>query len=413
MKIPGRAGTDASGTFGEGLDGKGAAVAEDEADVIVLGLGGIGSAAAYWLARSGARVIGLERFALGHDRGASQDHSRIIRLSYHDPAYVRLAQAAYASWDEVSAEAGAELVVRTGGIDIFPAADSFDREAYCNAMDTCGVVYDRLDGAEAMRRFPELRVDEATEVLFQEQTGIAAAARANAAHQRLARAHGADLREHARVEAIADDGGEVRVQVDGASIRAARLLVCAGPWTNDVLGLLGHRLNLVVTREQVIYLEPQDPAAFAPGRFPVWIWMQDPCYYGFPIFGEPAVKVAQDGGGEETTADGRSFAPDDGNRSRVVEFMRRTFPRAVGREHLVKTCLYTLPPDRDFVLDRLPGHDRVLLAVGAGHAFKFATQIGRILTELALAGTTAHDIRLFRADRDVLSDRDAPRTWND
>ncbi|MDX6599985.1 MAG: hypothetical protein QOE87_3872 [Gaiellales bacterium] len=388
-------------------------MAEDEADVIVLGLGGIGSAAAYWLARSGARVIGLERFALGHDRGASQDHSRIIRLSYHDPAYVRLAQAAYASWDEVSAEAGAELVVRTGGIDIFPAADSFDREAYCNAMDTCGVVYDRLDGAEAMRRFPELRVDEATEVLFQEQTGIAAAARANAAHQRLARAHGADLREHARVEAIADDGGEVRVQVDGASIRAARLLVCAGPWTNDVLGLLGHRLNLVVTREQVIYLEPQDPAAFAPGRFPVWIWMQDPCYYGFPIFGEPAVKVAQDGGGEETTADGRSFAPDDDNRSRVVEFMRRTFPRAVGREHLVKTCLYTLPPDRDFVLDRLPGHDRVLLAVGAGHAFKFATQIGRILTELALAGTTAHDIRLFRADRDVLSDHDAPRTWND
>jgi sarcosine oxidase len=388
-------------------------VAEDEADVIVLGLGGIGSAAAYWLARSGARVIGLERFALGHDRGASQDHSRIIRLSYHDPAYVRLAQAAYASWDEVSAEAGAELVVRTGGIDIFPAADSFDREAYCNAMDACGVVYDRLDGAEAMRRFPELRVDEATEVLFQEQTGIAAAARANAAHQRLARAHGADLREHARVEAIADDGGEVRVQVDGASIRAARLLVCAGPWTNDVLGLLGHQLNLVVTREQVIYLEPQDPAAFAPGRFPVWIWMQEPCYYGFPIFGEPAVKVAQDGGGEETTADGRSFAPDDDNRSRVVEFMRRTFPRAVGREHLVKTCLYTLPPDRDFVLDRLPGHDRVLLAVGAGHAFKFATQIGRILTELALAGTTAHDIRLFRADRDVLSDRDAPRTWND
>jgi sarcosine oxidase len=388
-------------------------VAEDEADVIVLGLGGIGSAAAYWLARSGARVIGLERFALGHDRGASQDHSRIIRLSYHDPAYVRLAQAAYASWDEVSGEAGAELVIETGGIDIFPSVDSFDREAYCSAMDACGVAYERLDGAEAMRRFPELRVEEAAEVLFQERTGIAAAARANAAHQRLARAHGADLREGARVEAISDDGGEVRVQVDGRSIRAAHLVVCAGPWTNDVLALLGHRLNLVVTREQVVYLEPQDPPAFAPGRFPVWIWMQDPCYYGFPIFGEPAVKVAQDGGGEETTADGRSFAPDEDNRARVVEFMRRTFPRAVGREHLVKTCLYTLPPDRDFVLDRLPGHDRVLLAVGAGHAFKFATQIGRILSELTLAGTTAHDIGLFRADRDVLGDFDAPRTWND
>ncbi len=388
-------------------------MAEDEADVVVLGLGGIGSAAAYWLARSGARVIGLERFELGHDRGASQDHSRIIRLSYHDPAYVRLAQAAYASWGEVSAEAGAELVIETGGIDIFPPRDSFDREAYCGAMDACGVAYERLDGAEAMRRFPELRVEEATEVLFQERTGIAAAARANAAHQRLARAHGADLREGARVEAISDDGGEVRVQVDGCGIRASHLVVCAGPWTNDVLALLGHRLNLVVTREQVVYLEPQDPPAFAPGRFPVWIWMQDPCYYGFPVFGEPAVKVAQDGGGAETTAEERSFAPDEDNRARVVAFMRRTFPRAVGREHLVKTCLYTLPPDRDFVLDRLPGHDRVLLAVGAGHAFKFATQIGRILTELALGGATAHDIALFRADRDVLGDFDAPRTWND
>ena len=387
-------------------------MAEDEADVIVLGLGGIGSAAAYWLARSGARVIGLERFALGHDRGASHDHSRIIRLSYHDPVYVRLAQAAYASWAEVSAEAGAELVIETGGIDVFPAEDAFDRAAYTGAMDVCGVPYELLDAAEAMRRFPELRIDESTEVLFQERTGIAAAARANAAHRRLAREHGADLREHARVEAISTDRGEVTVRVDGETIRGSHLVVCAGPWTNDVLALLGHELNLTVTREQVLYLEPQDPAAFAPGRFPVWIWMQEPCYYGFPIFGEPAVKAAQDGGGAETTADGRSFEPDEAGRARLLEFMRRTFPRAVGREHLLKTCLYTLPPDRDFVLDRLPGHERVLLAVGAGHAFKFATQIGRILSELALAGTTPHDIGLFRADRQVLNDPAAPRTWN-
>ena len=384
----------------------------EETDVIVLGLGGLGSAAAYWLARSGARVIGLERYELGHDRGASQDHSRIIRLSYHDPAYVRLAQAAYASWAEVAGEAGDELVIVTGGIDIFPAEDAFDRAAYCAAMDACDVPYERLDAAEAMRRFPEMRLEESTEVLFQAQTGIAAAARANAAHQRLARAHGADLREGARVEAISTAGGEVCVTVGGQRIRAAQLVVCAGPWTSDALALLGHRLNLTVTREQVVYLEPQAPEAFAPERFPVWIWMQEPCYYGFPIFGEPAVKAAQDGGGEETTADGRSFEPDEAARERLLEFMRRTFPRAVGRERRVKTCLYTLPPDRDFVLDRLPGHEQVLLAVGAGHAFKFATQIGRILSELALAGSTPHDLSLFRADRKVLTERDPPRTWN-
>lgn len=384
----------------------------DQADVIVLGLGGIGSAAAYWLARSGVRVIGLERFALGHERGASQDHSRIIRLSYHDPAYVRLAKNAYLAWADVSAEASAELVVTTGGIDIFPAGNSFDRAAYYSAMDLCGVPYERLDAGEAMRRFPDLRVDESTEVLFQAQAGIVAAARANAAHQRLAKAHGADLREHARVESISTAGGEICVGVGGRTIRASRLVLCAGPWTNDVLALLDQRLNLTVTREQVVYLEPQDPAAFAPDRFPVWIWMQEPCYYGFPIFGEPAVKVAQDGGGDETTADGRSFEPDDDNRMRVIEFMRRTFPRAVGREHLVKTCLYTLPPDRDFVLDWLPGHEQVLLAVGAGHAFKFATLLGRILADLATRGATTQDISLFRADRGALTDARAPRTWN-
>jgi sarcosine oxidase len=124
------------------------------------------------------------------------------------------------------------------------------------------------------------------------------------------------------------------------------------------------------------------------------------------------VKVAQDGGGAETTADERSFEPDEENCRRVVEFMQATFPRAVGRVRLVKTCLYTLPPDRDFVLDRLPGEDDVYLAVGAGHAFKFATLIGRILGELALTGTTAHDLSLFRADRGVLHDFAAERTWN-
>jgi sarcosine oxidase len=383
----------------------------DEADVIVLGLGGIGSAAAYWLARRGARVIGLERFELGHDRGSSQDHSRIIRLSYHEADYVRLAQAAYASWDEVAAEAGEQLVIETGGIDLFPGGRATQREAYAGAMDACDVRYERLDAAAAMRRFPELRIAADVDVLFQERTGIAAAARANAAHQRLARAHGADLREHARVEAIDTGGDEIAVRANGRTVRGRHLLVCAGPWTNDVLALLGARLNLTVTREQVVYLNPADRDAFAPGRFPVWIWMDEPCYYGFPVFGEPAVKAAEDGGGPETTADGRSFEPDEAGLANLLEFMRATFPRAARSVHRVKTCLYTLPPDRDFVLDRVPGCERAHVAVGAGHAFKFATQLGRILAELALDGATAHDLARFRADRPALHDAAAPRTW--
>jgi sarcosine oxidase len=386
-------------------------VGVDEADVIVLGLGGIGSAAAYWLARRGARVIGLEQFELGHDRGESQDHSRIIRLSYHDAAYVRLAQAAYASWAEVADEAGTRLVLETGGLDLYPSDAIIDREDYCSAMDACDVPYERLDAAEAMRRYPELRIDDDVEVVFQERSGIAAAARANAAHQRLARAHGADLREHARVDAIDTSGDEVAVRVGDRTIRAGQLIVCAGPWSNDALAHFDQRLNLDVTREQVIYLEPRDLDAFAPERFPIWIWMNEPSFYGFPVFGEPAVKVAEDAGGQVTTAAGRSFETDEDNRRRVLEFVRRTFPRAVGRERRVKTCLYTMPPDRDFIVDRVPGQDRVLLCVGAGHAFKFSTQLGRVLADLALDGATPHDLSLFRADRAILTEADAPRSW--
>jgi sarcosine oxidase len=384
---------------------------EDEADVIVLGLGGIGSAAAYWLAKRGARVIGLEQFELGHHRGESQDHSRIIRLSYHDPLYVRLAQATYTSWAEVERESGDQLVIQTGGLDLYPAGGIIEQESYTSAMDACGVPYERWAADETMRRYPQFTLDEDVETIFQARSGIAAAARANAAHQRLALGYGADLRADARVEAIETSGAEVTVRAGGRTIRAAHLIVCAGPWTNEALAHLGLQLNLDVTREQVVYLEPMVLEQFAPDRFPIWIWMDEPSFYGFPVFGEPAVKIAQDAGGKLTTADTRTFETDEENRERVLEFTRRTIPGALGRERLVKTCLYTMPPDRDFIVDRVPGQDRVLLCVGAGHAFKFSTQLGRILCELALDGETPHDLSLFRADRGILTEPNAPRSW--
>jgi sarcosine oxidase len=383
----------------------------NDADVIVLGLGGIGSAAAYWLSKRGARVIGLEQFELGHDRGESQDHSRIIRLSYHDPRYVRLAQATYDSWAEVERESGDRLVIRTGGLDLYPAGGIIEQAGYTSAMDACGVPYERWTADETMRRYPQFTLDEDVETIFQAQSGIAAAARANAAHRRLALGYGADLREGARVEAIETGGEEVSVRVDGRTLRAAQLIVCAGPWTNDALAHLGLQLNLDVTREQVIYLEPIEIEPFEPERFPIWIWMDEPSYYGFPVFGEPAVKVAQDAGGRITTADTRTFETDEENRRRVLEFTRRTIPQALGRERLVKTCLYTMPPDRDFIVDRAPGQDRVLLCVGAGHAFKFSTQLGRVLADLALDGETPHDLSLFRADRGILTEPNAARSW--
>jgi sarcosine oxidase len=201
------------------------------------------------------------------------------------------------------------------------------------------------------------------------------------------------------------------VRVAGRTLHAAQLVVCAGPWTNDALAHFGLQMNLDVTREQVIYLEPIVIDLFEPERFPIWIWMDEPSFYGFPVFGEPAVKVAQDAGGQLTTADTRSYDIDEENRARVMEFTRRTIPHAAGRERYVKTCLYTLPPDRDFVLGPVPGHESVLVGLGAAHGFKFAPTLGRMLAELASTGDTAFDVSTFRLDRAALRDADAPVNW--
>jgi len=386
-----------------------------EWDAIVIGLGGIGSAAAYWLARRrGERVLGLERFELGHERGASQDHSRIIRLSYHRPDYVRLARRAYATWAEVEAEAGVQIVTRTGGLDLFPPAAAIADADYAASMTAEAVRFERLDARETMRRFPAWRLDEGTIALFQADAGIADPTRANAEHQRLARAHGATLIEHAPVTDLDDAGGELMVTTaDGDRHATGRLILAADAWTNDLLASFERRLPLTVTREQVTYFEAPPPDAFAADRFPVWIWMDDPSFYGVPTYGEPGPKAAQDVGGRETTADGRDFELDSLALARLTAFLDRHLPGMSRRPLLTKTCLYTLTPDRDFVVDHLPDHPGVSVLLGAAHGFKFASVLGRIAAELAIDGATssASDLAAFRIERPILLEADPPRTF--
>jgi sarcosine oxidase len=158
-------------------------------------------------------------------------------------------------------------------------------------------------------------------------------------------------------------------------------------------------------------MEPADPMAFHPSRFPIWIWMDEPSFYGFPIFGEPAVKIAWDRCEIVTDPESRSFEPRDDVTEAVSGFAARHLPQAVGPVRLAKTCLYTLTPDRDFLLDKVPGTDNIFTVVGAGHAFKFASLLGRILVDLALDGATTHDISALAADRPILRERDPVRSY--
>ena len=381
-------------------------------EYIVLGLGGLGSAAAYWLSRrAGADVLGLEQFELGHVRGESQDHSRIIRLSYHTPAYVELAKRAYAAWASLAAEAGEEVILRTGGLDFAPLGGAIPLDRYSTSMDAAGVAYERLDAGEIMRRWPQFRLTPDIHGLFQEDAGIAMAARANAAHQRMAREHGSTLREHAAVTGLRSCRGEVDVEIEGRTFRCRRLAVAAGPWSNVALAHFGVELPLEVTQEQVTYFATPDRDAFRPDRFPVWIWMDDPCYYGFPVFGEAGTKAAQDAGGRRVTPDGRSFEPDPANTAGVRAFLAKYLPSALGPEIYTRTCLYTLTPDRDFVIDRVPHTEGVFVAIGAGHAFKFASLIGRTLADLAIDGRTDVDLQPFSVGRPILQEKNPPRSY--
>jgi len=384
-------------------------------DAVVIGLGAVGSAAAYWLSRTlGDRVLGLERFEFDHPNGASADHSRIIRLSYHRPDYVRLARRAYECWTAVEAEARGQIVTITGGLDLWPAHPAIPQADYIESLTAEGVPFELLDAAEVMRRWPQWRLEPGVTALWQRQGGLADPFKGNAAHRRLARAYGATLRDRTRVTGLRDAGaGDLEVQTEAGTFRAGRVVIAADAWTNQLLAAFGRRLPLQVTREQVTYFACPDPAAFAPDRFPVWIWMDDPSFYGFPTYGEAGPKAAQDCGGSPVDPDRRTFERDEGAFRRVTGFLEDHLPGALGPPIYTKTCLYTLTPERDFVVDRLPDQPGVAVALGAGHGFKFASVLGRIVAELSIDGTTpsAPELDAFRIDRPILQETDPTTSW--
>lgn len=381
-------------------------------EYIVLGLGGFGSAAAYWLSRrAGSEVLGLEQFELGHVRGESQDHSRIIRLSYHTPAYVELAKHAFRAWAQLEKDAGEQIVLKTGGLDFAPRVSAIPLTDYSGSMEAAGVPYEALDADEIMRRWPPFRLTDGIHGLFQPESGIALAARGNAAHQRVAREQGATLLERCQVESVRPSRGEIAITAGGVDYRCRRLIVAGGSWSNRVLAPIGAQLPLRVTQEQVTYFATSRPENFQPERFPVWIWLDEPFFYGVPIFGERGPKAGQHGGGREVTPETRTFEPDHAALGRVQDFLGKYIPSALGPIIYTKSCLYTLTPDGDFVLDAVPGHPDILVAIGGGHGFKFASLIGRTLSELAVDGHTDRDIVPFRIDRPALRlDQHGPTT---
>ena len=376
-------------------------------EYIVLGCGGIGSGALYWLARrAGAEVLGIEQFQLFHHNGGSQDRSRVIRHYYHKDHYARLTPFIYDAWATVSEEAAIPIVTKTGGVLLATKGSPQQRtiEIYAESLDDINVDYEWLGMDELAYRYPQFRSERELAICYQKDTGLVDPMRGNASHVALARGYGAQLLEECPVRLISSAPDGVTVETENGTFRCRKLIVASGAWTNQTLASLDISIPLRVSQEQVTYFATPHLKEFSIGNFPVFQWKTDLNIYGFPVYGEVATKAAIDDSGGEVTAETRTFAPDAAREAQLRAFLEAGIPNFVGPKLYTKTCLYTMPPDREFVLGALPEHPDVLVAVGAGHAYKFASFLGQMLSDLAIDGETVHDISHFVLDRPALTD---------
>lgn len=380
------------------------------ADVIVVGLGAMGSAAAYQLAKRGARVVGIDRFAPPHEHGSSHGETRITRQAIGEgEAYVPLVLRSHEIWREIEAETGEELFLPCGGLVLSGSGSHHPKKAgfldiTVAAARRYGIAHEVLSAGEIARRFPQFVLQGDERGYFEPGAGLLYPERCIAAQLALAARAGATIRTGEIVTAIRPSGTGVRVETDGAVYEAATVIVAAGAWTPGLVGPALGRLE--VYRQVLTWYEVEDPADYAPERFPVFISMHGDDgdqSYGFPIpAGTAGLKVATE------AYDGLLSSPDLIDRNVTAAETGATYDRHVaGRLRGVrrvclkaKTCLYTQAPDANFVIDRDPESERILLASAcSGHGFKHSPAIGEALAQLALDGRTAADLTPFALAR--------------
>lgn len=376
-------------------------------DVIVVGLGAMGSATAYQMAARGANVLGIEAFTPAHELGSSGGSTRIIRLAYFEhPSYVPLLRAAWELWPQLEREADDELLRVTGGLYIGRRGSAVLEGSLLSAQ-THGLAHELLDADESRHRFPALAIDDDMQTLHEPLAGALFPQRCIAAHLRLAERHGAQLHFEERVVGWSRDGDGMVVSTTRGSYRAQKLVVAVGAWLDKLAPEL--RLAMTVERNVQFWFEPAaQPEIFDPDRLPVWIMELDAehAYYGFPALparvgtAAEGVKVARHHGGRRVDPDTVDRDVGDPDEQVVRGFTERYMPLLQARPRDSRVCMYTNTPDFNFVLDFHPDDERVVIASPcSGHGFKFSNIIGRICADLALHGRTDFDINFLKANR--------------
>lgn len=376
-------------------------VSDERRDVIVVGVGGMGSAATYHLARRGLDVLGLERFDVPHMQGSSHGITRIIRQAYYEhPSYIPLIERAYELWDDLAEETGRDVIHRTGSIDAGPE----DNVVFTGSKESCeqyDIPHEVLTGKALNERFPGYNLPEDYKGVYQPDGGFVVPEQAIVGHAEAAMAEGADIRARQRVqgwEATSDDG--VRVETADGSHEADRLVLAAGAWNYKFVDALE---GLAVPERQVLaWFQPESPALYRPDEFPVWnLSVPEGRFYGLPIYDVPGMKLGKyHHRDEDVDPDDWDREPNAEDERLLREFAEKYFPEGTGSTMRLATCMFTNSPDEHFILDTLPEHPQVTVGAGfSGHGFKFASVIGEILADLTADGDTDHPIEMFRLSR--------------
>ena len=372
-------------------------------DSIVLGTGGVGSAALYHLARRGARALGLDRFPPGHDRGSSHGDTRIIRLAYFEhPDYVPLLKRAYELWAELEARSGKKLYHEVGLLQAGPA----DGQVVAGAKDSArrhGLSVEDLAPHEVEARWPGFRLPPAHGAVYEKRAGFLRVEECVRTHCEEAARAGAEIRTGESVLRFEPRGSGVTVVTDRGSYHAAHLIITAGPWAPGLLAGLGLRLRVI--RKPLLWYRTESPVYRADAGGPCFLFETAAgIFYGFPEIDAGGLKVAEHTGGKPVADPlqvDRSVSAED--RAPVERFLASYMPRV--SKDLLKhaVCLYTLSPDENFVIDRHPGHPQVAFAAGlSGHGFKFTSVLGETMAQLALDGRAALPIEFLSLARPAL-----------
>lgn len=372
-------------------------------DTIIIGAGGMGSATAYHLAKSGADVLVLEQFQRGHTFGSSHGETRIIRFFYDKPFYTELMKTAYAEWRDLESASGKPLLFITGSVGIGAKGNPYGR-ATRQSLDAAGVESEWWDTAQLAERFPQFRVLNDMEILYQKDTGFLRAAECVSTHLQLAEQHGAVIREETKVTSIDWQTDVPTVQTEDSQFQGRKVIVTAGAWAGILLAELD--LPLTVTKQQVCYYQPTDSKRFQPDRFPVFteVTPDGEFIYAIPAFGSydtgGGLKIARHGRGQVISPDTPERTPDADYIAHIDAYVQERLPE-LGKATHTEVCLYTETPDEDFIIDAHPQCPDLLIAAGfSGHGFKFCALVGRILSELVQNGKTDFDIHPFRIDRE-------------